>query len=144
MGARMHAESAYSFLPYDCDKVRRLILSYLEDAETRCGLVLEEDGRPVGMLAGYMTDYFFCDEKVACDYLVFIDRRYRGGTGAARLIHGFRRWAEARGARELCLGISTGVDRVAIGRFYEKLGFRRVGGVFKLRLGGIEARESPI
>ncbi len=144
MGARMHAESAYSFLPYDCDKVRRLILSYVENAETQCGLVAEEDGRPVGMLAGYITDYFFCDEKVACDYLVFIDLPYRGGTGAARLIHGFQQWAEARGAREVCLGVSTDVDSVATGRFYEKLGFRRVGGVFKLRLGGNEAREALI
>ena len=59
MGARMHAEGAYAFLPYDREKVRRLIVSCIEDPETQCRLVAEEGHVLVGMIAGYLTDYFF-------------------------------------------------------------------------------------
>lgn len=134
MGARMHAESAYAFLPYDREKVRRLIVSCIEDPETQCGLVAEEGHVLVGMIAGYLTDYFFCDEKIACDMLLFIDQRYRGGFTAVRLIRGFEQWAVAHDARELCLGVSTNINIESTGKFYERMGFTHVGGVYKRRL----------
>ena len=134
MGARMHAESAYAFLPYDREKVRRLIVSCIEDPETQCGVVAEEDYILVGMIGGYLADYFFCDEMVACDILLFIDQKYRGGFTAARLIRGFEKWAVARGAREVCLGVSTNINIESTGKFYERMGFTRVGGVYKRRL----------
>lgn len=135
MGARMHAEGAYAFLPYDPDKVRRLIISYLQDSETRCGLVVEHDNALAGMLAGYLTDYFFCDEKLACDMVVFVDRPFRGSSAGARLIRAFRDWAAARGAREVCLGISSGVNADSAGKFYERMGLTHAGDIYKQRLG---------
>jgi GNAT superfamily N-acetyltransferase len=134
LGARMHAESAYAFLPYDGEKVRRLIATYLHNTETQCGLVAEEGGVVVGMLGGYLADYFFCDERAACDLVLFVDARYRGGAAALRLVRAFREWAAARGARELCLATSTQVRAERTGKFYERLGLAQVGGIFKQRL----------
>jgi GNAT superfamily N-acetyltransferase len=108
--------------------------SFVDDSETQCGLVAEEDGRVVGMLGGYLTDYFFCDETVACDMALFVEKDYRLGTAAVRLIQAFRDWARARGAREVCLAVSTAVNIDVTGRFYEKMGFARVGAVYKQRL----------
>jgi len=132
--ARMHQESAYSFLPFDPDKVRRLVTDVIERGELYCGLVADDGGVLIGMLAGYLADYMFCDEQLACDLLVFVDPPYRGGWTAVRLISTFRAWALGRGARELCLGVSTEVDVDTTGKFYERLGFSRVGGVYKQRL----------
>jgi GNAT superfamily N-acetyltransferase len=134
MGARMHAESAYSFLPYDRAKVRRMAESYVTDAEAQCGLVAEEAGRVVAMFGGYLTDYFFCDERVACDVVLFVEPQRRGSSAAARLVRAFREWARSRGAREICLGVSTDVDAERTGVFYERMGLGRVGGLYKQRL----------
>lgn len=134
MGLRMHSESAYAFLPYEGAKVRRLIRSYVDDSVRQCALVAEVDHRLVGMLGGYLTEYFFCSEVVACDMVLFVDQPYRRGPAAVRLIRGFRDWARERGAHELCLAISTNVNADETGRFYERLGFTRVGGVYKQRL----------
>jgi GNAT superfamily N-acetyltransferase len=134
MGARMHAEGAYAFLPFDREKVRRVMTGYIDSAETQCGLVAEKDGTIIGMLGGYLTDYFFCDERIACDAVLFIDQKYRGSTAARRLIRAFRSWANESGARELCLGISLNVDIERAGKFYERMGLERVGGVYKERL----------
>ena len=134
MGARMHAEGAYSFLPYDAEKVRRLGASFLQNPETHCLLVAEHDGALVGMLGGYVTDYYFCEEKLACDQFFFVDRPWRGSRAAVRLISAFREWAAARGARELCLATSLGGKIEKIGHFYETLGLTCVDGVYKQRL----------
>jgi GNAT superfamily N-acetyltransferase len=134
MGARMHAGSAYSFLPYDSAKVRRCVLDHIAHPESLCALVAVEGGVPVGMMGGYISDYFFCDEKIACDMVIYVEPGRRGTLAAVRLIGAFREWAAARGAREICLGISTGRDTERTGRFYERLGLRAVGGVYKQRL----------
>jgi GNAT superfamily N-acetyltransferase len=135
MGRRMHDEGAYKFLPFDAEKVRRLMEGIVARPDAWCGLVAEEGGVPVGMLGGYLTDYFFCHEKLACDLILFVERKWRGSSAAARLIRAFQDWADARGAREVCMSVSTDVDAEAVGRFYRGMGFTQVGGVYKFRLG---------
>jgi GNAT superfamily N-acetyltransferase len=134
MGSRMHKEGAYSFLPYDHEKVRQLIASYINDSETQCGLIAEENTRIVGMFAGYLIDYFFCNETIACDMVLYVDQPYRGSSAAVRLVRAFREWAIDRGAREICLSISTNIAQEKTGRFYEKLGLVHSGDVYKERL----------
>ena len=134
MGERMHKEGAYAFLPFDREKVRRFIISYIDDHEIQCGLVAEEGGVVVGMFAGYVTDYFFCDAKVACDMILYVDREHRGSSAATRLIRAFRDWASERGAREICLGVSTNIHPETTGHFYEKMGLSHSGALYKQRL----------
>ena len=134
MGRRMHGEGAYSFLPYDAEKLRRLMLTIIKEPETYCGLVTEAGGSLVGMFGGYLTDYFFCEERLACDLLLFVEREHRGSSAALRMIRAFSRWAAERGAREVCLGVSTNINAERTGEFYERMGFARVGGLYKQRL----------
>ncbi len=134
LGAEMHQESAYAFLPYDRGQVRALIIQYIEDRTTRCGLVAETDGTLIGMIGGAAMDYYFCHEILVADEVLFVRRDRRGSMAAARLIRGLQEWATRCGARELCLSVSTNVHHDATGRLYERLGFTKVGGIFKKRL----------
>ena len=134
MGARMHEEGAYAFLPFERDKVRALIAEYLGNPQECCLLVADEDGVLVGMVAGFLSDYFFCNETIASDNLLYVDREHRGRPAAARLLRSFRKWAVARGARELCLGISTSVETERTGEFYRRMGLTRIGAIYKQRL----------
>ncbi len=134
LGKRMHEESAYAFLPYDLKKVRALFNSYIADPEKQCGLVAEEDSKLIGMFGGYLTSYFFCNEKIACDLIFFVDEKHRGSSAAPRLIRAFRQWASVHGASEICLGVSTQINTERTGKFYERMGLQHVGGVYKQRL----------
>jgi GNAT superfamily N-acetyltransferase len=134
LGERMHGEGAFSFLPFEREKVRRFAARYASPAPDRLGLAAEIDGRIVGMFAGNLSEYFFCREKIACDLLLYIEPEFRGTSAAGRLVRAFRAWAIERGAREVCLGTSNQVQEAATGRFYEVLGFKRAGGIYKERL----------
>ena len=134
LGAQMHRESAYSFLPYDRQKVRAFIVSYIEDRITRCSLVAEIDGAIIGMIGGTIMDYYFCHEVLVADEILFVRSDHRTGMAALALIRGLQKWATHQGARELCLSVSSSVNYEATDKLYERLGFNRVGGVFKKRL----------
>lgn len=133
LGQRMHAEGAYGFLPYDQAKVRRRVTGYVTERVDACLLVAEHAGTLTGMLGGYLEEYFFCDERVASDVFVYVDPPYRGTTAAVKLVDAFCAWAAAHGAREVCLGISSGVRTPQVEKFYEKLGFVRAGSIYKRR-----------
>ena len=134
LAPHLHKESAYSFLPFEVPKVRALIMEYLSDRIYRCGLVAEAGGVTIGMIGGVLVEYYFCSEKLVADEVLFVRSDHRGGQAAARLIRGLRQWSVARGARELCLSVSTSINLARTTRFYERLGFTGVGGVFKMRL----------
>jgi GNAT superfamily N-acetyltransferase len=130
----MHRESSYSFLPYSRSKVHALILAYLKERSSRCLLVAESGGAIVGMIAGVLIEYYFCDETLVADEALFVSRSHRGGAVAIRLIRAMEQWAFEKGARELCLSISTNVCPQMTGQFYERLGFTPMGGVYKKRM----------
>jgi len=133
LGVQMHAEGAYAFLPFDPERARAFVAESIEEEE-QCLWVAEEAGAVVGMLAGSVSEYYFCSELVACDLVFYVERRHRRGSAAVRLIGAFREWAREQGARELALATSLGVPGDRAGQFYERLGFTRVGGVYKQRL----------
>ena len=133
MGEKMHSEGAYSFLPYDSDKLMNMATSMYGNG-SGCFLVAEENGDKVGMVIAYLTEYYFCREKIVKDLLVYVLPEYRGGTCGVRLIKELIKWSKESGARELCLGVTNGGDTGRIGRFYESIGCEQVGGLYKKRL----------
>jgi GNAT superfamily N-acetyltransferase len=133
-GFQIHQEGAYAFLPYDREKVRRLIIEHLEHPEDCFLYLAEDDGRPAGMLMAMLSDYFSCGGTIASDEAFFVEPEHRGTAAAVRLLRAFRQWAKARGAAELCLGISTNVALDRTDRFYERMGLTHVGAIHKQRL----------
>jgi hypothetical protein len=131
----MHAESAYSFLAFDDHKVTTMINRYLSDnAVYFACLASRRDGKKVGILAGYLGTYMFCNAKLAIDQIFFVLPEFRGSRAALVLQREFRAWAIRQGARELSIGISTGVDVERTGRFLKRLGMTEMGSNFKERL----------
>lgn len=136
LGAVMHAEGAYAHLPYDPASVRKRVTAFIESfPRDRCFFVAEHRGAIFGFLAGVVEPYFFCEERVAYDILFFVHPQRRLGPGAFRLVQVFRAWAAGQSVREICLGISSGVATERVERFHEKLGMKKVGSIFKERLG---------
>ena len=136
MGAAMHAESAFVVLDYSRDKCRDLCRRYIAHPDVNFGVVAEKDGRLIGMLMGYVTDYYFGDDKIACDILWYMDPEHRGSRVGIRLLEAFQDWSKERGASEVCIGISTAVAFERTGALLQRLGYLHVGGNYKLSVVG--------
>lgn len=131
LGAIMHAESRYSFMAYDGEKVAATLRSLISGGFAR---VHERDGEIDGGMVGYMSEAWFSRAKVAAELALFVTPGKRGGMAAWYLLSEFSAWAENQGAQEITLAITTGVKVEETGRMYQRLGFEQVGGVFKRRV----------
>lgn len=131
----MHAESVYSFISFDEEKVRDNF-AYGMSRDSYFGAVAEHKGQIIGMFLGHTTEYMFSREKLACDILFYVDPTMRGTFAGVKLIHAFVQWSHRVGARECCLGVSAMYDNSKNYKLLEKLGFSPMGGVFKMKCGG--------
>ena len=128
MGARMHRASDYAALEYSPERCLGLGRQAIDDpAHVWLVALLGDD--IVGMMGGYCGSAYFSDDQVANDYLVYVTPEQRGGRAFLMLVKAFVSWATEQGAKQIRLGNSAMIADV--GRLYERLGFDRVGGIYR-------------
>ena len=136
LGAVMHREGAYAYLPYQPDKLRQL------DRDIRAanrtfgnGWVARYEGKIIAMYVAYINYYFFCDEKIGSDYFFYVAPEFRNRFPmlAPRLIKRAESWARANGCREFSPATSVMIAP-KVGKVYEFLKYDVVGNLFKKRL----------
>jgi GNAT superfamily N-acetyltransferase len=132
LGNLLHKTSSFSHLPFDEAKVEALMRNIMDGAGVV--FVSEVDGIIIGGIAGGVTEFWFCGERIGFDYSFFIHPDFRGGMSAPRLIIAFKEWARLNGAIEIHMGVTTGIHTEATGRLYEKMGFRLAGPLYKMEV----------
>lgn len=132
LGVRLHAESSYSHISFDKEKVAGLMKMLIE----KIGVVFvaDRDGEIMGGIAGAVTEEWFSREKLAFDYSFFIAPEHRGGMTAIRLMAAFEEWGKSLGAKRISMGITTGIHVDATAKMYQSLGFAYAGPLFSKEL----------
>lgn len=135
LGEQMFAESRFACYPMSLDKTHTAIHALISNPAAACVLLAEHAHHgAVGMLAGYVSDYFFADVRVAQDKWFYVLPQHRGSPAALKLMIAFRRWAENRQARELCINMSVDIEPARFDRFMKHMSFRSCGSNFVLKL----------
>jgi GNAT superfamily N-acetyltransferase len=125
LGTLLHATSNYSAMSYSPEKSA----SFLHDLINGQGVVFvaEVASVVVGGMAGGITDQWFSDDLIAYDYSVFIEPTRRHGITAMRLIKTFEQWAIIKGAKQLHMGIGTGIHVEGTVKLYQACGLNHFG-----------------
>jgi GNAT superfamily N-acetyltransferase len=135
LGLAMHGEGGYRVVPFDIEKAANSILRLVINNEDGFGmLAYTSEGKPVGMIAGSITPYFFSRGLVASDFVWFVLPEYRGSRTSLRLLDSFKNWAEERGAFQLFMGVSTNISADRTGELLGKMGFEHMGGNYRVNL----------
>lgn len=127
LGRLMHGESSFAPLDFDAAVLAKTLERLHADGQF-LAVAEAESGEVVGALVGMAVPSFFGRDLVANDLGLFVAPAHRHGLVAARLIRAFVAWAEARGAKQVRPGVSTGHPGAE--RLLEALGFARVGAAF--------------
>lgn len=131
----MHAESRFSKLQLNEEKLRKIFVEQLNNPRVFCSLLAENsDGKVIGMLAGFVAELFFTNELVAQDRVFFVLPEFRGASAAVRLLTAFRKWAENRNVQEININMSVAIDMPRFERFMTHMGFTNCGSNFYYRL----------
>ena len=128
LGLAMHAESRYSRFAVNLEKTEAFFRGVIDDPSA---IVLVE-GDPIhAMFVGYVQPFWWSDELESFDLLLYVLPEHRGkGYAAAKLVSAYAKEAVKRGVMDPKLGETTGLDSERTGRFFERMGFRRLGAVF--------------
>ena len=130
LGKMMWAESKYNSVEWDTEKAKRFVSHHMDSNDNFSAVAVDDKDKIMGFCLGYLTEFFFSHEKVACDSVWFVDPSKRGGVAGARLMKFFEKWAEDNGASEIRPAISSGVMIERSKILLEHLGYEHVGYAF--------------
>jgi len=132
LGTLLHDTSSYARRSLNPEKVTRFLAQLIDGLGVV--FVAEVDGEVVGGFAGAVTEQWFSDDLIAYDYSFFIEPSKRQGLIAIKLILAFQEWAKAKGAKEIQMGITTGVHVEGTTKLYRRLGFEYNGPLFRMEV----------
>lgn len=131
MGRELHAESPrYNVMSFNETKVRMLAQRLLTGTMTTDpvgGVFVAEQNGVVGMAAGFVSEHWFSDEKMLCDYTVYVRPGSRGSFAFVRLVGILEDWGRRQGARFSSIGVSTGINATGTRKMYERMGYKPSG-----------------
>lgn len=132
LGTLLHATTSYSTMSFCPDKSA----AFLHELINGQGVVFvaEVRGEVVGGMAGAVTDQWFSNDLIAYDYSLFVEPSKRNGVIAVRLINTFKEWAKLKGAKQIYMGIGTGVSVEGTTRLYESQGLRNIGPLLMMEI----------
>lgn len=136
LGAMMHREGRYHFLPYLPEKLRQLDVAIRAENRTRGnGWVAKLDNKIIGMYVAFIIDFFFCDVKAGSDYFLYVDPKHRSKFPMmpVRLVKRAEQWARQNGAVEFVPGNSVMIDH-RVGELYKYMKYQKVGEIYKKEL----------
>lgn len=130
LGREMHAESRFTALPFDADRLRKSFVGAIDDDRGVYFLALARSsgGDAAGGLFGTVEKPYFTSGVLAHDYAFYVRPDFRGSSAALKLLSAFRRWAQKRGARELHVYQTVAVDSDRFDRMMRRAGFEYAGG----------------
>ncbi|MBD9459116.1 GNAT family N-acetyltransferase [Pseudomonas sp. PDM05] len=133
LGTLLHATTSYSTMSFCPDK-SAAFLHELINGQQGVAFVAEIRGEVVGGLVAGVIDQWFSNDLIAYDYTLFIDPSKRHGITAIRLIQAFKEWAKIKGAKQIYMGIGTGVSVEGTTELYQSQGFRNIGPLLMMEI----------
>ena len=134
LGIAITSETAYRDIRYDRARAREFVEMYLAEHDTRKIFIHKQDARLQGALFGYVTDYIFSYDLMASEELFYIYPEYRNSRIAFKLMQAFETWAMTKSVIEICCSVSTLDNADRIGKFYERMRYVKMGGVYKKKI----------
>jgi GNAT superfamily N-acetyltransferase len=126
LGEELHAASDHRAMGFSRSKVETLLTTLIADPNGAV-FVTRREGVIVGAFAGAVVPNWFSDDLIGVDYSFFVLPDARNDMRGTTLILAFVRWCQRRGARQVKVGITTGIEVESTSRLYRSLGFVDAG-----------------
>ena len=135
LAQRAHRETRYGRFPMDRNFVDFQYTYGVTHPNEQTTIVADVEGRVVGFLMAYCRCFWFGPSRSAYDLMLYVHPDHRSSSAAPRLVQAYVNWAKSVGAEDIWIGSSTGIREHDVGRFFERMGFNRIGGVYVFNQG---------
>jgi len=132
LGIMVWSETRYAEYDLDIDKVWAFVDSMIGYED---GIVLvaeNSDGEIIGGIVAELFTQWFGNSRAAQDLAIFIKQEHRGSPTIIKLINKYKETAQELGAKDIMIGISSGLKIDKAETLFKRLGFKQVGSLFSL------------
>ena len=134
-----HQESRYAHYPFSADKIRRSASNVLDNSDFFGWLLAEYGEQQVGFIYCSIGELHFAKDLLSTTVVNFyIAPQFKksplGGKAAIALIRALQKWSKLRGAHEIFVHDTSGIDTQGSMRFFQRMGFKFIGGNFSAQL----------
>lgn len=124
LGRAFHEESWYRDMDLSIAKLVQLIEGAIAGDPYFGYVAIDKSNRPIGYAMALCHEHYFGTDLTVTDLGIYLLPEYRSPLVAATLVRELEEWAfEHMGAKDINLGVSSGIADERIVRFYERLGF---------------------
>lgn len=139
MSKEAHEESRFGHIEFSAEAVQKIATLAIKDGARHGVIICEYRMEPVGFAYCSVGPYHIGTGALICTiHNINVARSVRaklaGGRAAIGLFRSVEQWAEARGADELLLHVSSGLDLARSHKLTKRLGYRLIGGSYAKRL----------
>jgi len=131
LGKEMHSESEFAEMDWDPEKVRGWLHGNVKNPD-RLVLCAYDESKLVGMYVAGISQFYFGRSTLSQDFLWYVDKDYRGTRAGIKLLKMYIAWAKSRKVNRIQAGVSTGITMDRTGDLLVKMGFEKIGGLYKV------------
>lgn len=125
MAHRFAEHSPYAHLGVDEEKTYETVNAFLSaPKEERIIILAIVDDKPVGMLAGMISELLINRMKIASEVMWWMDPEYRGSRVSLELLDAYEFWATKCGANVIQLSTVETEQAERIGKLYNRRGYK--------------------
>jgi N-acetylglutamate synthase-like GNAT family acetyltransferase len=128
---RMHAETMFSVFDVSEARLREAVEDFLLPDIGLFTCVIEADGAIQGVFFGHIGSMWFSDDLCGFDDVWYVSPEYRGTIESVRMLRRFEWWCKDSGCKAALVGVSSGVMVDRTSAILERLGYGRLGGLFR-------------
>ena len=128
---KMHVETAFSAFSLSEERLESQVSAFLDPEEGYFGLVFERDGEVQGVFFGHADQLWFSDALCGFDDVFYVQAESRGRYALPVMLRLFETWCRRKGCEAVLVGVSSGVMVDRTGKMLERLGYGRLGGLYR-------------
>lgn len=122
---RQGQDNHFKGIEIEPEKVYKTLQANERNIRFFTNLVIDKDGKIVGILSAMVQEYYFSSECVAADQLFYFDADYVNLAAIKDLIKSYVDWASRRNVREVQLRSSTGFKQDKFALLMKRYGFKQ-------------------
>lgn len=118
--------SPYSSLEIDQGRLDHVVQSFVNGDKTQqiAFLALTDEGVPIGIVAGIITQFLFSDAKIAGEMIWWVDVEHRNTRAGIELHNAFEMWAKMAGCKIITMALLEDNNFEKVDGLYRKFGYR--------------------
>ena len=128
----------YTHMKFDSEKAANYIYgAIMKHDGWFLRVIVDENNVIAGGLICVCEPMAFSPDKVAYDITIMVEEEHRGRClpQLVQVIEEYKVWAVAQGAKLIKMGVSSGISIDSAAKFFERLGFERIGSMHGFKVG---------